>query len=972
MRTKMAKCRNLLLACLMAVLMAGTAAVGLTAVTARAEAPVGTIEELMTYDTGYFTVSGDNATISQSSSWAYVRYPVTGYESGDISITVTPNKELFVRVLLFETGTSNWCNTDVEGWKTVAAGETYTKTFDPSKYFTDAMRTSKSFQLAFTFTNDVTAAAANGAGAEVGTEIAFSAELVEHVAPPEPEKVTIGDWESSNANLTVTENGTIEANNVTYTGLKASWNKDVGNDNRVSAPISAFDAAKTPTLHISFYTDSKIRFKVFDDNNVALLNEELKPGDPDGSYYDAGYHSFDIDMSAVQSLNGLWLYLDAWMPQALDFEGTKNVVFDYIGFGGIALGGVEDGSGDIFAVNTESGLSLTWDAKNAVNKYLYVTVPVANWQPLFQRYLVLDMTFSESAQFSFFLNDGEHLDQWGNPDEKSEFTKYVTYEKGRHVLCFDTKAILDAGMIAAGKDLKLYAFCFGGTEMVESQTNTVKFNSIEFKQTTVSPLALIVDVNYVKGTVDFDDEKLEVSANADFETLIAKGGTVQAGKLYIRSKADNTVTVEIELKNAVLTTENVPQPIITNTSISYMSAVGYEFKFGENGEWGNTKFWDNLELNTVYKVYIRKLPSETAFESNVLEVTLQLDGNYVPVSIDLDNFASRDDFIAVEKEGNKVTLSYDAADIGGNYYSVAFPVANWRQGNRYLVIDLTCTENAKLRFYLNGNKFDTWGNPVDTSAFTPDYTEYGKGRHLICLDTAPIFAANAVNAGGNNNIIIFCDGGLNTSVSLEKSITLSEVRFSQIAVDPVSLTVKVDYTAGTVDFDDEKLEVSKSANFETLLAKGGEVTPGTLYIRSKADHEMKIEITLAKAELSESTAPKALITANSISYEHVSGYEFKFGESGEWGTTALWENLNPDTEYTIYMRIPGNENNFGSDEISVKVKTKAVSGTPKPEDNKKEDKGCGCKGSVAASSVLLAVPMLFASLLLMRRRRAVK
>lgn len=947
MRSKLLRGKTLLSACLMLVLMLGLAVVGMTTA-ARADdsvAPSGTIGTVKINDPNHYTANGNVVTITQVSPDAYLRFPVTEYESGDVSVSVTPNQALKIRVLIFTTQDYVWCNTNVEDWKDLAAGETYTKTFDPTKYFTDGMRTAKSFDISFAFQ------------AEVGTEITFdTVELVEHVAPPEPEKVAIGDWTLDalqGVNFTFAD-GTLEVNDTTYTGLKVSYDKSIyGSDNaaytNIHASVTDFDAAKTPRLHISFYTDSAVKLGVYN-NGTALLGH---------TEYEIGAHELEFDVSNVTEFSSLKLYFDAGAK--INFENTKNIVFDSIRFCGAAIKeNVNNGVG-VFTVGTENGLSLQWSG--TVSSWPSVVVPVANWDPTFDRYLVLDMSAAENATFRFFFNDGNHMDKYNSPVETSAFGAYATYLKGRHILCWDTNAMLEAGVIAKG-DNKLYIYVHD-SEAVAWASNTVMFNSIRFASAAIAPLALTVDVDYVAGTVDFDDEKLEVSKAAGFDPLLEKGGAVEAGKLYIRSKADRAITAEIELKNAVLTADNVPAAFITDTSISYLHVTGYQFKFGDDGEWGDTRFWDGLESGTDYKVSIRKLASDIAFGSNELEVTLQLNAEYIPVRIDLVHYESRNDFITVETAGGKTTLAYNAAGIGGNYYAVTFPVTDWKQGNRYLVLDLSFTETANLRFYLNGNQFDQWGNPKDGSAFTAGYTAYGKGRHLVCLDTASL--ALTPNTDGDNKLIVFCDGGLNTSVSLAKQITINDVRFSQIPVEEVSLTVDVDYLAGTVDFDDEKVEVSAAADFGTLLEKEASVSVGKLYIRSKADHAMSAEITLAKATVPEI---KALVTTTSISYEHLNGYQFKFGADGEWGTTALWENLTPDTEYTVYARIPATENSFASDEVELKVRTKSESGkTPEPE---KPDNGCSCNSSVAAVSLPFAALLMAGCTFFLRRRRSAK
>lgn len=944
MRSKLLRSKTLLSACLILVLMLGLAVVGM-ATAARADYTTATVGKPVCLDGGAYTFNDDSTQVTYTGDLSayYIRATVANYDSGDISITLNTQQAAQVRILIFQAGDWGYNNVDVATWDDMVAGQAYTKTFNPAKYTGGAVA-ADTFDVTFSFKS----------ATDVQNTVTFdSIAVVEHVAPAEPAKVAIGEWAavSSNAVLhQVEKDGSIEVGETTYTGLKVSWDKTVAQYSYVGASVSDFDIAHTPLLHISFYTDHAMKLGVWDNvDNVDATKRHIE--------YAAGYHQVTFNL-AHANLNQLLLYCDS--GEAQDFEGTKTVVFDSIRFCGVAIK-ENVNNGDVFTVGTENGLSLQWSG--TVSTWPSVVVPVANWDPTFDRYLVLDMSLAENATFRFFFNDGNHLDQWGSPVETSAFGVYTGYQRGRHIVCFDTSEMLTAGVIAKG-DNKLFIYVHD-SEAVAWANNTVTFNSIRFAGEAVTPVALTVDVDYTEKTVDFDDEKLEVSKAAGFDPLLEKGGAVEAGKLYIRSKADHAITAEIELKNAVLTLDNAPTPIRTDTSISYLHVTGYQFKFGDNGEWGDTRFWDGLELDTDYTVYIRKLASDIAFESNELKVTLQCDGEYIPVRIDLVHYESRNNFITVETAGGKTTLAYNAAGIGGNYYSVSFPVTDWKQGNRYLVLDLSFTETANLRFYLNGNKFDEWGNPVDGSAFTPSYTEYGKGRHLVCLDTASL---NPVpNTEGDNKLIVFCDGGLNTSVSLAKQITINDVRFSQVSVESVSLTVDVDYLAGTLDFDDEKVEVSAAADFGTLLAKGASVSVGKLYIRSKADHAMSAEITLAKATVPEI---KALVTATSISYEHLTGYQFKFGADGEWGTTALWENLTPDTEYTVYARIPATENSFASDEVELKVRTRSVpGGNTTPEEN---NSGCSCNGSVAAVSLPFAALLMAGCTFFLRRRRSAK
>ena len=66
MRSKLLRGKTLLSACLLLVLLLGLSIVGMTTA-ARAEepaaAPVGTVGDLMTYNTTLFTIDGDKATV---------------------------------------------------------------------------------------------------------------------------------------------------------------------------------------------------------------------------------------------------------------------------------------------------------------------------------------------------------------------------------------------------------------------------------------------------------------------------------------------------------------------------------------------------------------------------------------------------------------------------------------------------------------------------------------------------------------------------------------------------------------------------------------------------------------------------------------------------------------------------------------------------------------------------------------------
>lgn len=929
MRTKLLKSKNVLLALLTAMLIACLAFAGLSFTRASADGVTFGNMYGDAVDANKAVVGGnaaDGYTMTYTNNFwttgaTFVRLPVQGYSTGYLSFEINTPINANVRVFIFQGG--GWWNTADIMDETVKAGKTRYVSVNVGAIIADFNSKSENkidvsnFDLTFNLYET------NGENTVTINNLRVTAEEVIPPAPEVPEVVEIGDWTHTDTTNAALTNGTLTDNGTSYTGLKVSYNKDIALYSRIQADVTNFDASKTPKLCVSFYADT--------DLTLGVWNGDMNTLSGGHNAYTAGYHKLALDVSGQTSIERLQIYLDSSAAQS--FDGTKNVVFDYIGFYddtkavNVAVDKYKNAATAIFtADNTDNVLSLQWNAQAAVNQYPHVTVPVENWQP-FNRFLILDMSYTDSARFRFFLNNGQ-FDEWSNPLEVSSLTNgYVTYEKGRQLICLDTQPAYVAGMITpAGENNDLYIYMFGGADAVASFTKGVTFNQIYFSETPVAPVSLNVTVNYVEGTVSFDDTKLEVSAANDFATLITNGGAVAPGKLYIRSKADNTMTAEIDLVKAELTQDNAPTAFVKENSISYTHVSGYEFKFGEE-EWGATDHWDNLEANRDYTIQIRKLASDVAFASDPITVTVHIEGEYVPVSIDLAGSAARTNFNAtLEKTETTLTVKYDAAAIGGNYYFVSIPVSNWRAGNQYLIVDFSVNEDTKLRFYMNSDdQCNGDGSPLDKGIICGDAI-YSKGRYVLCLDTAGAYELGAIAENGNNKIYFYCDGGLNSTDTLNKEIKFNKFEFAEEAVESVALNVTVDYAAETVSFDDTKLEVSAAADFAALIAKNGKVGPGKLYIRSKANNEITAEITLVKAEITQENAPKAAGTETSISFAHATGYEFKFGDAAEWSTTNVWENLETGSEYTITMRKAATDSAFASNEITVTITVGAYEG----------------------------------------------
>ena len=188
-----------------------------------------------------------------------------------------------------------------------------------------------------------------------------------------------------------------------------------------------------------------------------------------------------------------------------------------------------------------------------------------------------------------------------------------------------------------------------------------------------------------------------------------------------------------------------------------------------------------------------------------------------------------------------------------------------------------------------------------------------------------------------------------------KKVSLNRVYFSETEIVP-STVVTVNYMEQTIDFDDTKYEVSASEDFGTLSLKGGAVTPGTtLYVRAKGGASEVTQIVLEKPVLTADTVPQATVSDNYIRYT-AEGYEYKFGENGEWTTLGSWGNLTAGTAYQIQIRIAATENSFASDIVTVTVTTTGGAETPNTESGSSLGGGAiagiviGCAAAVAIAA----------------------
>lgn len=453
--------------------------------------------------------------------------------------------------------------------------------------------------LAFVVKDATQAASVEIGGMTFGKEAPV---FINDVGAPE---LALGDWNDvSNGNYTITKDGTVaDADENEYTGLKIEYTKTAQYDN-IYAAVANFDAAKTPNLHIGFYTDSEITFAIY--NNWTGLQGHTT--------YTAGYHNVELDVSAVDSFENLRFYFDS--ANALEEGDKKTIVIDSIVFYEnleIALDDAITGAIYTDVETTETGISWKYDAASA-GGFHNVAVPVNHWYSFVNRYIILDVSFSHDLKFGVGFTDS----QWGNAD----LLQHIEYKKGDYKLCLDAANAANDNVLN-----KLWFWCDVNNGSEVALEKTVNIKSIKFSDVPAlsSPNATVVEIDYAGRTISFDTTKYQVATTEEFTegTLLESGAAVTPGTtIYLREFRGDELSpiTEIELTATELTQENAPTPDVTENMIRY-TVTGYEYKMdGKDNAWKALGSWGNLTAGTEYTIQIRKVATEDAFASEVLTV----------------------------------------------------------------------------------------------------------------------------------------------------------------------------------------------------------------------------------------------------------------------------------------------------------------------------------------------------------------
>lgn len=126
------------------------------------------------------------------------------------------------------------------------------------------------------------------------------------------------------------------------------------------------------------------------------------------------------------------------------------------------------------------------------------------------------------------------------------------------------------------------------------------------------------------------------------------------------------------------------------------------------------------------------------------------------------------------------------------------------------------------------------------------------------------------------------------------------VAVAELAEEPTTITYYVSTGASSTETSGEALEGApvNAGNYVAEMTWGGETA--------------KVAFSITKADQAQPTAPtSAGATLNSITLATLADGEYKCGE-GEWQTSNVFSGLTPDTEYTFYQRLKGDDNHNAS------------------------------------------------------------
>ena len=230
------------------------------------------------------------------------------------------------------------------------------------------------------------------------------------------------------------------------------------------------------------------------------------------------------------------------------------------------------------------------------------------------------------------------------------------------------------------------------------------------------------------------------------------------------------------------------------------------------------------------------------------------------------------------------------------YYSLNAPAAPKAKkiGGNTIALE----ENAYYQYSINGNDWQT-ENIFENLTPNTEYKFYQRIYYADInrwTDTSPALTVKTGQSKVDKPILI-----LNTATD----VVLKEIEGYEYSLDGITWQSSNVFT---------NLQPNKEYTFCQRIAE-----TATTYASEKSDF---IKVTTLKKTVSAPDAPKcAGVSATSITLEKVEGYEYSI-DGVKWQANNVFDNLQPNKEYSLYQRIAETSTGYASDKsAALMVKT---------------------------------------------------
>lgn len=576
-----------------------------------------------------------------------------------------------------------------------------------------------------------------------------------------------------------------------------------------------------------------------------------------------------------------------------------------------------------------------------------IKIPVIAWNPTYDMFTI-KVTAQKNTMLGIRLIDdvGNELGYLRNHySSDSIFTDAGQFE----LFYFDVDLLVTQGKSLSAIELYLDSPTGTNPNVNEGETTFI-IHSYEMKRSALMPSAEVFAEDL---TVDYDGHPHPVTGTSNPEGQMAtyykpEGSPdtaftlevpVNGGVYVARVTFLGNSTYRMSYKDVILTINKVPAPtpdpsIVT---INYIDAT-IEFNASLTEVSRTSDFSQLLSSGTPFiegeTLYARNKETQNYFTSEAIEIN-------IPIRTDVSLSMSSGTF---DYDGTVKTLTATSTPAGKPivyYYKLAsqddgaYTTEAPRDAGTYTVkamFEGTAQERtAIVTATLTINKVKA---PTPTIA---DITiNYATERFTYNSD---LFAVSVTEQFESGDLI-----ASNAKVPMGQTIYIKRKADNNYYESDIGAITMPSRSTATpqigIDFKEELTSMAITGDIEYRTGTTGPWTAGdgdkltlqpgtTYYFRYKATAtsfaSVEQELSVPKRPAKPPAVALEKATENSISVVHVEGREYKLGEDGEWQDSNVFEGLESNTEYKIFVRVKATGSSFASEETYDFLSTTAPS-----------------------------------------------